>query len=95
MEPYGVQGKLRVGWGCVVMSCGGIVVTAVMLSSMVTAGFSLIVAIKVVIALLSVMGIISVGIVIIGVGSLGLGVVLLVVGGMQHAGGLLHAGELT
>jgi len=102
---YGVSGRsrLRVGWVCVVVSCG-VGVVAALSSAMVAVCSSIVVVCKVVVfckvvvgvSSSSMVGIICVGAVIGRVGSSsGQGVVSLVVGGMQHVGGSLHDGETT
>jgi len=48
METYDGRGKSWVGWGCVVMLCGGVVVAASSLS-MVAIGFGIVVVGEVVV----------------------------------------------
>jgi len=94
LELYDVQGESRVGWGCVAVSCGGVVLS-VSSSSMVAVGFSIVIGSVVVIVVLS-SCIISVGVVIGRVGSsMGQGDVLSIVRGVQQAGGSLHDGVTT
>jgi len=95
MERYGGWGRSRVECGCVVVSCGGIVVAFASSSLMVSVGFSVVVVINGVLVASSPLMVGIVG-VIIGIGfPSGLGVVVLVVSVMQHAGVLLHVGETT
>ncbi len=95
MERYGGWGRSRVECGCVVMSCGGIVVASALASLMVSIGFSVVVVDDgfIVASSSSMVGIVGV---IVGIGfPSGLGFVVLVVSVMQHAGVSLHVGEMT
>jgi len=84
MGAFGVQGrsKSRVGWGCVVVSCGGVVIAVLLLAMMVVVCSVIVICRVVVVASLSSMiCIVGVGVVISRVGSSsGQGAIALVVG---------------